>query len=432
MSDIVIIGAGMAGFGAAHELEAQGVQPVIYEKRSHHGGHTSSHEFPGGFVFDEGPHISFTEIERIQSLFANAVGNAYETIDAYVDNYWQGHLLKHPAQCNLHGLDVEFIVKIVSEFVEAAHTEAGPIRNYEDWLIASYGPTFTEHFPARYGQKYHTVHPREMSTDWLGPRLYQPDLQEVLRGAMTRETPHLHYISHFRYPSSGGFAAYLDGLKGKKSITTDHEVVGIDPARRELKFGGGKTASYDKLISSMPLPELIDTIAGAPEEVREAAGKLACSACVVVNVVLDRPDISEAHWRYIYDEDLSITRLSFPHMLSPKNVPDGMGSIQAEVYFSEKYRPLDEPLEVVERRAIDELRNMGLIRTDDRIVFSNSMYIPWANIIFDLDRAAAVSTVHGYLEEVGITPCGRYGEWAYIWTDESFTSGEAAARKILG
>jgi hypothetical protein len=32
---------------------------------------------------------------------------------------------------------------------------------------------------------------------------------------------------------------------------------------------------------------------------------------------------------------------------------------------------------------------------------------------------------------VGIGYCGRYGEWGYQWTDESFVSGEKAAQKVL-
>ena len=39
---------------------------------------------------------------------------------------------------------------------------------------------------------------------------------------------------------------------------------------------------------------------------------------------------------YFYDEDICFTRLSFPHMLSAINAPAGTGSIQAEVYFSER------------------------------------------------------------------------------------------------
>ena len=59
------------------------------------------------------------------------------------------------------------------------------------------------------------------------------------------------------------------------------------------------------------------------------------------------------------------------------------------------------------------------------------MKLRYANIIFDLDRAAAVKTVHGYLDELGIAYCGRYGEWGYMWTDESFKSGEQAAERTL-
>ena len=59
------------------------------------------------------------------------------------------------------------------------------------------------------------------------------------------------------------------------------------------------------------------------------------------------------------------------------------------------------------------------------------MHIDYANVIFDLERAAALKIVHGYLDELGIAYCGRYGDWAYIWTDESFISGENAAEKVL-
>jgi hypothetical protein len=57
--------------------------------------------------------------------------------------------------------------------------------------------------------------------------------------------------------------------------------------------------------------------------------------------------------------------------------------------------------------------------------------LKYANVIFDLDRAAALKTVHGYLDEIGIAYCGRYGDWGYMWTDESFKSGEEAASKAL-
>ena len=71
------------------------------------------------------------------------------------------------------------------------------------------------------------------------------------------------------------------------------------------------------------------------------------------------------------------------------------------------------------------------MRETDRILFRNAMVVEYANVIFDLDRAAAVATVHGYLDDIGVAYCGRYGDWGYMWTDESFISGERAAATAL-
>jgi hypothetical protein len=51
----------MAGLGAAHFLRSVGVSSTLFDQRSRLGGHTSSCAYGDGFVFDEGPHVSFTK-----------------------------------------------------------------------------------------------------------------------------------------------------------------------------------------------------------------------------------------------------------------------------------------------------------------------------------------------------------------------------------
>jgi protoporphyrinogen oxidase len=150
-----------------------------------------------------------------------------------------------------------------------------------------------------------------------------------------------------------------------------------------------------------------------------------------VNIGVDREEISRAHMTYFYDQDICFTRLSFPHMLSTRNVPPGTGSIQAEVYFSNKYKPLTRSPDDWIEPVITDLRRCGLLREDDCVLFSSAMLVRYANVIFDLERAAALETVHGYLDDIGIAYCGRYGDWGYMWTDESFKSGENAAERVL-
>ncbi|MEZ4330498.1 MAG: FAD-dependent oxidoreductase [Myxococcota bacterium] len=282
-----------------------------------------------------------------------------------------------------------------------------------------------------YTVKYHTTEARNMSLDWIGPRLYQCKLEEVLRGALLPATPDVHYISGFRYPSHGGFVSYLRRFMDASDLRLGHVLAAIDPKNKVVRFENGASESYDALISSVPLPDLVPTIQGAPREVVEAAAKLACSEVVIVNLVVDRPDLIDAHWTYIYDRDVFFTRLSTPHLQSPHNVPPGCGSLQAECYYSKKYRPRDlSPEECIEP-TIRDLKKIGLLRESDRILYREAMFIEYANVIFDLERADALATVHGYLEDIGIAWCGRYGDWKYIWTDESFLSGEAAAEKVL-
>jgi len=427
---IAILGSGMAALGASHRLHSEGFSPVLYEKNAYHGGHTASHKAEG-FIFDEGPHVSFTNNARIRELFAKSVDQKYQTVDAKVNNYWKGHWIKHPVICNLHGLPSDLVVKVISDFVKSQNLNAGPFNNYEEWLIATYGRTYAEVFPMQYTRKYHTTEPSNLSTDWLGQRLYRADLDEVLLGAVSPSTPNVHYVPEYRYPTNNGFVSYLDLFSRQSQIMLNHRLTAIDPRARLLTFSNGVTAAYDRLISSIPLPDLLPMIAGGPRDVQEAAGKLACTSVVLVNLGIDRPDVSDASWSYFYEDEYVFSRVCFPHRMSSRVVPQGKSSIQAEIYFSNKYKPLRKPSTDYIEPVIDGLIRCGLIQEQDKILFKGAMVIPYGNIIFDLERAEALKTVHGYLDDLGIRYCGRYGDWGYLWTDESFISGENAAQRVL-
>jgi len=431
MSTIAILGTGMSSLGAAYRLREEKPTVVLYDKNSFTGGHTATVHFENGFSFDYGPHVSFTKDERIQDLFAASVGGQYEEVQYFLNNYWQGHWITHPVQCNLYGLPGELIKNALMSFIEEEKQPLPKVENYADWLLASYGKVIAETFPMAYTAKYHTTPAENLRTDWMGPRMYRPKLEEVILGAVSPTAPNVHYIQGFRYPKRGGFQSYLDGLRTKAEIVLEHKLVALDPVRKELTFANGAKKTYDAVISSIALTDLLPMIAGVPDEVLAAAAKLACSSCVLVNVGLARSDISKAHISYFYDKEVIFSRLSFPHMFSADNAPEGCGSIQAEVYFSKKYMPMDRTPESCIEPVIRDLRRVGLLRDDDRILHQNAAFVEYANIIFDHDRPAALATVHGYLAQIGVDYCGRYGDWGYLWTDDSFKSGERAAESAL-
>ena len=279
MPNIVILGTGMAGFGAAYRLHAEGIAPVMYDKNAYHGGHTASFRYDTGFLFDVGPHISFTKDPRIQDLFAESVDQQYETVQINLNNYWRGYWPQHPVQLHLHGLPEDVIVKVIADFVEERQrARAAGERTTQTGCCRALAGLSPSSFPCSTRGKYHLTTAENMSTDWLGPRIYRPSLEEVLRGALSPSAPHVHYITHFRYPSEGGFVSYLKKFVPLGNLKLNHELVSIDPRARQLTFSNGLVTHYDALISSVPLPDLI------PHDTRRAAG---CPRCVPASGLLD-------------------------------------------------------------------------------------------------------------------------------------------------
>lgn len=430
MKPIAVLGTGMAGFGAAHALEAEGVPFVCYDRNSYYGGHTASFQIDG-FLYDEGGHISFTKDERLRLLLAKNIGWRHEEPRIRIDNYWQGHRIRHPVQCNLNALPTDVAVRVLKDFIAAQNEPWTEIVSYADWLYAAYGKTFAETFPMVYGRKYHTLDADQMTTDWLGPRMYRPDLEEILHGALAGQQKVAHYVDSFRYPTRGGFQAYLAPFAARFELRLGHELVGLDSRNQVLRFANGASVAYGEVISSIPLPELVPHIDAAPAEVVSAARRLAYTTTVLVNVGVNRADLSENHITYFYDEDVIFSRINFPHMFSPQNAPPGAGCIQAELYFSEKYKPLREPPEALVDPVIRDLRRCGIVRERDELLFRNAHLIPFSNVIYDHERRQALETVHAFLDEIGVHYCGRYGDWNHAWTDEAFQSGESAARAAL-
>jgi len=421
----------MAALGAGYALEQAGAAFVCYDANPYFGGHTRSLRYEGGFVFDEGGHISFTKNAHVREVLSQNVGGVFEERRLRIDNYWHGRRIPHPVQTNLHGLPSSLVARIVEDFIAARSKPKASAMNYAEWLHATYGATFAQTFPMVYGHKYHTTTMDGLTTDWLGPRMYRPTLEELIRGAMGEELSGTNYVDVFRYPVRGGFMTYLEPFAARFPIKLEHRVSRIDPASRTISFSNGFGVEYERVISSIPLPNLVPLIAGAPKAILDAAARLAFTQVVLINLGINRSDLSDSAITYFYDEDIIFSRINLPHMFSSQNAPQGCGTIQAEVYFSDKYRPLKGAPSDLIGPVMDDLMRCGIIKESDQILMKDAVVNRYANVIYDHDRHEAVAMVHGFLRENEIFYCGRYGNWDHAWTDEAFVSGEEAAQRAL-
>lgn len=413
----IILGSGISGISAGYHLKKTGEEVVIYEKDNDWGGLCAYFSIDG-FRFDKFVHFTFSDDEYINKIFEESSPTyAHPSVSS---NYYKGYWLKHPAQDNIAPLPVEEKVKIVKGFINRASKTVEEIENYEEWLRVQYGDYFAEKFPMVYTKKYWGLEAKYLETKWVGNRMHSPDIEDVLRGSYETQNKNFYYTSNMKYPQKGGFRSILNKCREGLDIRFNKEVVQIDTISKTVTFKDGTSANYTRLISSLPLPEIVKMIDNCPDYVLNSANNLHNTCGYMVSLGFNNPDVPKYLWFYIYDEEIIASRVYSPSRESLDNVPNGCSSLQAEIFFDCKAEIPSK--EEVMQNTICKLMSMNLFK-EDEIVVKDIRFEKYANITFDKDIYKNRKVVLDYLQSENIESIGRFGRWEYYWTHQAFKSG---------
>ncbi|MDQ6663711.1 MAG: FAD-dependent oxidoreductase [Acidobacteriota bacterium] len=482
----VVIGAGPTGLSAAYHL---GENAVLLEQNSRVGGWCRSIE-DKGFTFDHAGHIMFSNDAYVHQLYKMLVGENihWQNREAWI--YSKNVYTRYPFQGALYGLPPDVIKECIMGAVESrfggqkkiaaapasnghaktnghakaatdasackaesitdccadgilessaklVHSETsepytGEPRNFEEFIYKVWGAGIAKHFAIPYNKKLWAVPLSEMETSWLGGRVPLPDLEEMIEGALKPVGKPMGPNARFGYPLRGGFQSLMDGflpnLKGQLRLNTT--VAEISPSKHAITLKDGTTMSYQNLISTMPLPILIQSMgAEAPYAVREAAAKLRHVSVRCVNIGVGRENLTDKHWIY-YPEDSVFHRIFVQGNASPHcNAPGGFG-LTCEITYSE-YKPLPCDGEELIQKCIQDCIKVGIFNADDKILTANQVDMPYAYVVYDHGRAQSVTMIREWLASQDIVLAGRYSEWEYYNSDHAFLAGKKAADKVI-
>lgn len=455
---ILILGAGLTGLSTSFHIGHE--KCLLLESQDRPFGHIGS-DRRDGFIWDQGPHVSFTKNEYVKQLFERSVSGGFEEFEVKVGNYYRGHWITHPAQTSMHQLPEPLRDDCLNSFLNTrSQVVREPVTNYQQWLDLAFGPVFAKTFPSVYTKKYWTQPADALTTEWIGSRVLYPDVEDVKAGAVSPLNRPMHYINRVRYPKNGGYQSFAEGLRAGSNIRYGSEVVSIDLRRRKVWLMNGDHLEYDQLINTLPLPVFVKACVGVPSSVVNAARQLTCTQLLLVNVAAPHTTMRPENWIYVYDEDMLSARISCTEKLSALNAPKGWTGVQAEVYFS-RHRPLLISPQQVGDQVESELIKMGLLDPSRYPVGAKSHkhinYAPWANVVFDHGTAPALQTIWQWMEGFGLAReaddlhpltdwkdpdeplesgaslfmAGRFGQWKYFWTDDCILRGKriAEARK---
>ena len=422
----VIIGAGLSGLSAAYHM---GSGYRVLEKEYEVGGLCRS-VATRGYTFDLAPHIFFSGSQYVNGLVNELLNGDLikQRRRAYI--YLRGTYVEYPFEVNLHGLPQE----VIDECIEGArHRPEIQPRNFMEWIKSTMGEGVAKHYMIPYNEKIWKYPLEEMNIDWIAGRVPSPSVEEMVKGAQGKVDRDYGPNAYFQYPRLGGTGAIPNAFaKRIREISLYSNVFEIRPIGKHLdvlytRNGEPKRLEADRVLSSVPLPELVKMIKSAPEEVVKASERLTYNSLICLNIGVDREAISDKHWLYFPEKEYIFNRISFPMNLSPETTPRGRNSIVVEI----TYRGARPDPNKTKQGVREGLIKAEILREGDKLEVFDALDFKYAYVIYDIQHRRNVNLIQTYLKSLRVSSMGRYGEWEYLNMDKAILSGKRATEEYV-
>jgi len=346
----------------------------------------------------------------------------------------EGVRTPYPFQANTHGLPTNIVADCVLGYFEARETslrgEFPPPGSFEDFIRQRMGDGIARHFMIPYNTKMWTVPPSEMSHEWCGRFVPLPSPEEVILGAITPAGSGrpLGYNSSFFYPKEKGIGelprrisqSLGDNLKLKSTVNR------INWQEKIAHTSTGDAFEFKRLISTMPLPNLVDALENAPEAIRNARDLLRCTTVSYWNVGVSGSAPEDApHWIYFPGKEIPFYRVGSPSAAVSSTAPKGHRSYYVEVSHSS-----DVSCPYSDEEIVKGLRDVNLLGANESPCLLESHSIPCAYVIMDSEYGQARNTIMQWLNDQQLYSIGRYGAWTYDSMEGAMVQGRELARKL--
>ena len=428
----VILGAGISGLSAAYAF--QQISPrgySLYEQAPTVGGLCRTQQVEG-YRFDTVSHVLHFRSEETKNLVQQIVGEELIRQERSAWIYFQGRYVPYPFQTHLSALPAAAQADCLGGYIKAwaKRKIAGERKpeNFGEWVDQYFGGGIARHFMRPYNQKLWGVPPEQMSLDWIRPFVPRTELRQILSNVVSRQNhQRAGYNSWFFYPAQGGIQSVCEAFQARLTdVHLKQEAVEIDLEQRTVQFRDGGQVSYEQLISTLPLPSLINRIKGVPEGLRQEVAKLRWTSLLNLTYCLKRPVPRPFHWAYFPEAEFPFFRLVFPSNISPGLAPQGGGLISAEISNPEPGR--EEELEKKVQACLLKLGWIGQAQDVVRVVRNP---FPYAYPIHDLERAGRVRRLLHFLQTKRVWSIGRFGAWRYSSMDDAITEALQIAPSIM-
>lgn len=418
---IGILGGGLAGVCLGYFLFGGGFDFVVLEALDVVGGLLRS-VCVGGFVFDVGgSHVIFSKDREVLDLMVGVLGDNVVRRRRNSKILYRDRFVKYPFENGLCDLPKEDNFECLYYFIEnLIRREKGLLprpRNFREWCYYTFGKGIAEKYLIPYNEKIWKFPLDKIATFWV-ERIPQPPVEDVIKSSLGIPTEGYIHQLYFYYPKYGGIQSLAESFAKtiRKRIVTGFKVTKI---RREdgrwVVSNGKREFLFDRLVSTIPLPELVKALDDVPYEVVEAVNGLKYNSLITVGIGVDKPKLNNFSWIYIPDRDILPHRVSFPSNYSSHVAPKDKSSVLAEITCREDLL-YDVSDEEVSERVVEDLHQLRLIDKNDVIITVVNRF-KYAYVIYDIDYKEKIENIYNFFERNGMYLLGRFSTWQYLNMD---------------
>ena len=369
MTQVVVVGAGVAGLTAGCVLAQAGMKVTVVEKESAVGGLARTFRY-GPFWFDIGPKRFHTDDGHVLAFLKSVLGDDILTIPRSSGVYIYGRyhpwplrpmsLFKLPLPVMLHaGLDL---------FRRPEATN----QSLKDYVVSRYGATLYRIFFEPYTEKFLKLSPQAVHADWaqagvdrsiIDPRIKMESLLDVARTTLLPRAVQTYFL----YPASGGIDTFAQRLAQGIQASGGRVILNAQVSRlalsaesiAQVELENGEELAADLVVWTAPLPLLCPLLGLPPSDLRYLS-------TVFYNLEVEGMVQHPYQWCYFGQADTTFVRTSIPAAFNPKAAPPGQTGLCAEVTCFAGDEVWRRPETLTEALLID-LVKVGQIRRREQV-----------------------------------------------------------------
>lgn len=409
----LIIGAGVSGISYANFTKNDF---WVIEKEKEVGGYCRTIK-KSEYVWDYSGHFFHFQNPEIEAFVCrNIKPSSLLKVEKHTQIFYEGRYIDFPFQKNIHQLNKEELIDCLYDLFVADSPDR--FFTFKEMIYANYGKSIAEKFLIPYNEKLYACDLDHLDVDAMGRFFPKASREEIIRNF--RAVNNSSYNSHFTYPREGAIE-YIRSLMQNidlSRVSLEEELLSIR-MKDKVAVTNKREIRYDRLISTLPFPLLLDKCGiRYPEDV------FSCNKVLVFNLGFDSKGNDRVNsWVYFPNKEYIFYRVGYyDNILGGDKM-----SLYVEIGFPENQ--VLEDRAVYLERVLNDLRRVGILTTQCLVDYETVLMDP-AYVHINEKSSEALRRYKKLLDSEGIYSIGRYGSWTYCSIEDNILEAKTLALEL--